>query len=190
MLRRQLPTALSMLLVLTALTGLAYPMAVSGVAQTVFHDKAEGSLVERGGRVVGSRLIGQPFNRPEYFHPRPSKAGDGYDAADSSGSNAGPTNKEFLATVRARANAYRDENVLAEGRPVPVDAVTASASGLDPDISVANARDQATRVARARGMALIAVLRLIDRHTTSRSLGFLGERTVNVLEINLALDQR
>lgn len=187
--RRQLLPALGMVLVFTLLTGLAYPLAVTGVAQAAFHGAANGSLVRDQGRVVGSRWIGQPFTTPAYFHPRPSAAGDGYDGASSSGSNKGPTNPEFLATVKERVAAYRAENHLAATANVPVDAVTASASGLDPDISIANARIQARRVATARGVPLARVLDLVRRHTDGRALGFLGEPGVNVLELNLALDR-
>jgi K+-transporting ATPase ATPase C chain len=188
--RRQLFPALMMLVVFTVITGLAYPLVVTGIAQGVFNDKADGSLVENAdGEVVGSSLIGQAFTEPEYFHPRPSAAGDGYDASASSGSNLGPTNEEFLAGVEERADAYRDENGLAADAEVPVDAVTASASGLDPHISVANARLQAPRVADARDLNFDTVLGLVDDHTSGRDLGFLGEKGVNVLELNLALDE-
>ena len=188
--RRQLFPALVMLVVFTVITGLAYPLVVTGIAQGVFNDKADGSLVENAdGEVVGSSLIGQAFTEPEYFHPRPSAAGDGYDASASSGSNLGPTNDDFLASVEERADAYRDENGLAADAEVPVDAVTASASGLDPHISVANARLQAPRVADERGLDVDAVLKLVDDHTSGRDLGFLGEKGVNVLELNLALDE-
>jgi K+-transporting ATPase ATPase C chain len=187
MLRRQLPVAIGMLIIFTVLTGVIYPLVVTAIGQVAFNDKAEGSLVEVEGRVVGSELIGQPFTAPEYFHPRPS-AGDGYDAAASSGSNLGPTNPAFLTTVADRISAYRAENGLAEDARVPVDAVTASASGLDPHISIANAELQAPRVAAARGLDLAAVLELVDDHTSGRGLGFLGEEGVNVLELNVALD--
>jgi K+-transporting ATPase ATPase C chain len=173
---------------LTFFTGLAYPLAVTGVAQVAFPGQADGSLIERDGQVVGSRLIGQTFTGARYFHPRPSAAGDGYDAMASSPSNLGPTNPELSAAVRQRAAAYRRENDLGPGERVPIDAVTASGSGLDPDISVANARLQAARVARARGLSLDDVLVLIEGNTDGRSLGFLGESGVNVLELNLALD--
>ena len=186
--RRQLLPSLTMLLVFTVLAGLAYPLVVTGIAQTAFHDKADGSLVERGGRAVGSRLLGQAFSRPDYFHPRPSAAGEGYDAAASSGSNKGPTNAAWLEEVGTRAAAYRDENGLSNDDGVPVDAITASASGLDPNISVANARLQAPRVARTRGVPLARVLALLDTHTDGRALGVLGEPGVNVLGLNLALD--
>jgi potassium-transporting ATPase KdpC subunit len=187
--RRQLLPALGMLVVFTVLTGLVYPLAVTGVAQVAFRDRANGSLVRRGGTIVGSRLIGQTFTKPGYFHPRPSAAGTGYDAASSSGSNDGPTNPVFLREVHQRVVAYRKENHLAAGAAVPVDAVTASASGLDPDISIANARIQARRVAGARGLPLAKVLDLVDANTDGRGLGFLGEPGVNVLELNLALDR-
>jgi K+-transporting ATPase ATPase C chain len=188
--RRQLFPALMMLVVFTVITGLAYPLVVTGIAQGVFNDKADGSLVQNAdGEVVGSSLIGQAFTEPEYFHPRPSAAGHGYDASASSGSNLGPTNEEFLAGVEERADAYRDENGLAADAEVPVDAVTASASGLDPHISVANARLQALRVADARDLNFDTVLGLVDDHTSGRDLGFLGEKGVNVLELNLALDE-
>ena len=186
--RRQLAPALVVFLALTLLTGLAYPLAVTGVAQVAFPGRADGSLIERNGQVVGSRLIGQAFAGVRYFHARPSAAGDGYGAMASSASNLGPTNEELIKMVRERRAAYRRENDLRAGQQVPIDAVTASGSGLDPDISAANARLQAPRVARARGLDLNDVLALIDNHTDGRSLGFLGEPGVNVLELNLALD--
>ena len=187
-LRRQLAPAVVAFLAFTLVTGFAYPLVVTGVAQVVFPHRADGSLVERRGQIVGSRLIGQAFASNRYFYPRPSAAGDGYDAMASSASNLGPTNPALLRAVRQRVREYRRENGLAPGQVVPVDAVTASASGLDPDISVANARLQAARVARARGLPVAEVQSLISRHTSGRSLGFLGEPVVNVLELNLALD--
>ncbi len=202
--RRQILPSFVMLLVFTVITGLAYPLAVTGVAQLLFHDQANGSIIERDGRPVGSELIGQPFTRPEYFHARPSSAGDGYDGSASSGSNLGPTNPKLLygqkddpstkdvdesyEGIQQRVAAYRQENGLDAGTRVPVDAVTGSGSGLDPYISIANARLQAPRVARARNLAVGRVLQLIDQHTDHRDLGFLGEPGVNVLELNLALD--
>lgn len=187
--RRQLVPAIAMLLVLTVLTGLLYPLVVTGVARGLFPDQANGSLIrDASGRVVGSELIGQPFNARQYFHPRPSAAGDGYDGSASSGSNYGPTNPDFLAQVEQRAAVYRQINGLAPGVDVPVDAVTASASGLDPHISVANARLQAPRVAEARGLPRREVEALIATQTDERALGFLGEPGVNVLRLNLALD--
>jgi potassium-transporting ATPase KdpC subunit len=204
--RRQLFPAVMMMLVFTVITGLAYPLVVTGIAQGIFNDKANGSIVENAdGEAVGSSLIGQTFVEPGYFHPRPSAAGDGYDASVSSGSNLGPTNPRLLegedddpATddvdetfdgIEQRADAYREENGLDADTEVPVDAVTASASGLDPHISVANARLQAPRVAEERGLHLDTVLELVDDHTSGRDLGFLGEKGVNVLELNLALDE-
>lgn len=198
--RRQLVPALMMLLVFTVITGIAYPLAVTGVAQGLFADAANGSKVEVNSKAVGSKLLGQTFTKAKYFHGRPSAAGaaaSGTGKADpkdlsqdiSSGSNLGPTNPDFLKTVQQRAVAYRKENRLAKGAEVPVDAVTASGSGLDPSISVANARLQAPRVARARGVPLSQVNRLIDDHTDAQSLGFMGEQAVNVLELNVALDQ-
>jgi potassium-transporting ATPase KdpC subunit len=188
--RRQLFPALMMMAVFTVIAGLAYPLVVTGIAQGLFNNKADGSLVENAdGQVVGSSLIGQSFSEPEYFHPRPSAAGDGYDGSASSGSNLGPTNDDLLASVEERADAYREENRLDADAQVPVDAVTASASGLDPNISVANARLQAPRVAEERGLDLDTVMRLVDDHTSGRDVGFLGEKRVNVLELNLALDE-
>lgn len=186
--RRQLLPAIRMLAVLTVLTGLLYPLALTGAAQALLGDKADGSLLrDRTGRVVGSSLIGQAFSGDQWFQPRPSAAGDGYDPTASSSSNLGPTNPDLLDEVAARVERYRKDNGLAKGAKVPVDAVTASGSGLDPHISVANARLQAPRVARAWGIPLAQVRALIDRHTDGRSLGFLGEPGVNVVELNLAL---
>jgi K+-transporting ATPase ATPase C chain len=188
--RRQLVPALVLFLAFTVLTGIVYPLVVTGFSQVAFPSRADGSLIERDGRVVGSRLIGQQFEGARYFQPRPSAAGDGYDAMSSSASNLGPTNSVLLDDVRERLVAYRQLNGLAPGAAVPIDAVTASGSGLDPHISPANARLQAPRVAEARGLALDEVMELIDEHTTARSLGFLGEPGVNVLELNLALDDK
>lgn len=186
---RQLAPALVALAVLTVLTGVVYPLVVTGVSQVAFHDKANGSLVTVDGQAVGSRLIGQQFTAPRYFHPRPSAAGSGYDGTSSSGSNLGPTNPDFLKTVAERVAAYRAENGLADDRAVPVDAVTASASGLDPEISIANARLQAPRVAKTRGLTDAQVLAAVNAHVDHRPLGILGDPGVNVLELNLALDR-
>jgi K+-transporting ATPase ATPase C chain len=186
--RRQLVPAVVAFLAFTLLTGVAYPLALTGVAQVAFPGRADGSLIRREGQTVGSRLIGRQFSSPRYFHPRPSAAGDGYDAMASSASNLGPTNEGLLAEVERRVAAYRAENGLAPGDEVPADAVTASGSGLDPHISPANARAQAARVARERGLAVQVVLALVEEHTEGRSLGFLGEPGVNVLELNLSLD--
>ena len=188
--RRQLVPALLILIVFTVLTGLVYPLVVTGIAQVAFPNRADGSLIERDGKVVGSKLIGQNFSAPRYFQPRPSAAGDGYDGMSSSASNLGPTNQVLIGDIRKRVAAYRRVNGVPRVVAVPADAVTASASGLDPDISQANARLQAPRVARARGLPLREVIKAVDDHTDGRSLGFLGERGVNVLELNLALDSR
>jgi potassium-transporting ATPase KdpC subunit len=188
--RRQLVPALVMTVCLTVLTGIVYPLAVSGASSVLFSGKANGSFVKVEGQVVGSSLLGQNFSDATYFWPRPSAAGtDGYDGLASGGSNLGPSNPKLLDAVRERADAYRTANHLDVDAPVPVDAVTASASGLDPDISVANARLQAGRVAEARGLGVQAVLELVAAHTETRPLGVLGEHAVNVLELNLALDR-
>jgi K+-transporting ATPase ATPase C chain len=186
--RRQLGPALRMLLVMTVLVGIAYPLAVTGVAQGLFPHQANGSLVKRDGKVVGSSLLAQGFMGAQWFHPRPSAAGpNGYDGAASGASNLGPTNPALLHAVADRVTQYRRENGLAPNVAVPVDAVTSSGSGLDPDVSVADARLQAPRVARARNLPVATVLALVDAHTDGRPWGFLGERTVNVVDLNLAL---
>jgi potassium-transporting ATPase KdpC subunit len=252
MIRRQLVTALIVVVVMTVALGLVYPLVITGVAQVAFHSKANDSLVKVNGKVVGSSLLGQNFADkdgnplPQYFQPRPSAAGDGYDAMSSSASNLGPSNPNLIGnipgvgisdqtnpyataadpycvpvqatdkagndvtdaqgnpvyeknkdgsyvcdtnTVPERAMAYRQLNGLAANAKVPVDAVTASGSGLDPDISIANADLQAARVAQARHLPLDQVMSLIKAHTDGRSLGFLGEKAVNVLELNIALDK-
>ncbi len=186
---RQLRPAMLAVVAFTVICGLAYPLAVTAIAQVGWGDKADGSLIERSGSVVGSELIGQKFVSPEYFHSRPSAAGEGYDGAASSGSNLGPTNADYLATVAERVAAYREENGLGPDTLVPVDAVTASGSGLDPHISVRNARLQAPRVAAERGVDVKAVLKLIDENTTERMLGILGDPGVNVVNLNLDLDE-
>lgn len=185
---RQLRPALLALVVFTVLLGVVYPLLSTAIGQAAFSDEADGSLIRRDGVVVGSELIGQTFVAPEYFHSRPSAAGAGYDGAASSGSNLGPLNPDLLASVADRVAAYREENGLSDDVAVPVDAVTASGSGLDPHISVANARLQAPRVAEARGVSLDVVLALVDDHTDGRSLGVLGEPGVNVVLLNVALD--
>lgn len=185
--RRQLLPALGVLAIITVLTGLVYPLMVLGAGQAVFSDRADGSLLHRNGHVIGSSLLAQEFTRPRYFHPRPS-AGN-YDGAASGASNLGPSNPDLVKAVRERVAAYRVENHLSRTAAVPVDAVTTSASGLDPDISVANAWVQAARVARARGLDMTTIDQLIAAHTRGRQLGFLGESTVNVLDLNLALDR-
>lgn len=186
---RQLAPAAAVLGLLTAGLGLGYPLAVTALAQLAFPFHADGSILELDGRAVGSELVGQPFTAAEYFHPRPSAAGDGHDASASAGSNLGPLNPLLAELVGERVDAYRVVNGLAPSTPVPVDAVTASASGLDPHISVANARLQAPRVAAARGMELAAVLDAIDAAVDDRPLGVLGDPGVNVLRLNLALDR-
>jgi K+-transporting ATPase ATPase C chain len=185
---RQLVPSVLAIVVFTVVTGLVYPLVVTGISQVAFRDKANGSLVKVDGVVVGSKLLGQSFTDPKYFHPRPSAAGQGYDGLASAASNLGPTNPDFLATVQDRIDAYRTDNGLSSGQAVPVDAVTASASGLDPEISLANAELQAARVATARKLSVDDVIRLVDAHTSQRQWGFLGEAGVNVLELNLALD--
>ena len=187
---RQARTAVLMIIAITVVTGFIYPVVMTGLAQVLFPYQANGSLVrDSSGNVIGSALIGQNFTDPKYFHPRPSAAGkDGYDATNSGGSNLGPTNQKLIDAVRQRAIAYRQENGLAPDAQVPVDAVTASASGLDPDISPANAYLQAARVAKARGLSESQVKALIDQHTQGRTLWVLGEPRVNVLELNMALD--
>jgi K+-transporting ATPase ATPase C chain len=185
---RQLRPAFMMVILFTLICGVAYPLLSTAIGQVAFGDKAEGSLIERDGVVVGSKLIGQTFTAAQYFHPRPSAAGDGYDGSASSGSNLGPTNPDLLSAVGERVAAYRDENGLTPDALVPVDAVTASGSGLDPHISVANARLQIARVAQARGLDAVVVAELVDKHTDGRLLWVLGEPGVNVLELNLALD--
>lgn len=186
--RRQLLPALRLLAVLTVVLGVLYPLAITGVGQALFSHQADGSIVTVDGEPVGSSLVGQVFTGDEYFESRPSAAGDGYDATASAASNLGPNNPDLLATVEERAVGYRERNGLAADAEVPVDAVTASASGLDPHISVANARLQAERVAAVRDVPVEDVLALVDEHTDGRTLGFLGEAGVNVLELNLALD--
>jgi K+-transporting ATPase ATPase C chain len=165
-----------------------YPLIVWFLAQGLFPDKANGSLVMGSGKVLGSSLIGQGFTSPKVFHPRPSAAGHGYDATHSGGSNLGPTSRRLVDNVRQRVDEYRSENHLPAGALVPVDAVTASASGLDPHISLKNALLQSSRVAKARGLREDAILRQIARHTEGRDLGILGEPRVNVLMLNLAMD--
>ena len=186
---KQLGTAFRLVVVMTVLTGFFYSGVVTGLCQWVFPAKANGSLIRLNGRVVGSSLIGQNFTIAMYFHPRPSAAGNGYDASNSGGSNYGPTNQQLIHRVKDSIAEFRKANPNYQG-PIPADLVTASASGLDPDISLASAEAQAARVAAARDVPLQDVLRFIDRHTEMRELGFLGDPHVNVLAINLALDQQ
>jgi K+-transporting ATPase ATPase C chain len=200
--RRQLVPAIITMVLFTVLFGLGFPLVVTGIGQLAFHDKAEGSIVQNSGTKVGSSLIGQAFTDAKgkplrrYFQSRPSAAmgasgstAAGYDPTLSSGSNYGPTNPAFLKLVGDRVKAYRKLNRLPVNTKVPVDAVTASGSGLDPDISVANARLQAARIAHERGLTQARMRTLIDTHTSGRTLGVLGEQTVNVLALNRALDR-
>lgn len=185
---KNLLTALLMTIVTTVLFGLIYPLAVTGIAQLAFPDKANGQLIRRtDGTIIGSKIIGQPFSGPGYFHSRPSAAGNGYDAGASSGSNLGPTNQKLIDRVKADVATLQAEN---PGKPVPIDLVTTSASGLDPHISPAAAAFQAPRVARERGISESEVNAMVARHTEGRTLGILGEPRVNVLLMNLELDER
>jgi K+-transporting ATPase ATPase C chain len=184
--RRNLITALLYTVVTTVLFGLVYPLIVTGLAQALFHDKANGQLLYKNGELVGSRIIGQPFSASQYFHSRPSAAGNGYDAANSGGSNYAPTNKKLIDRV---AGDVALSQVDHPGADVPIDLVTASGSGLDPDITPAAAEFQVARVARERHLPEDAVRRLVAQHTQGRQLGFLGEPRVNVLLLNLDLDR-
>jgi potassium-transporting ATPase KdpC subunit len=185
---RSLIVSIKMTVVLTLLTGILYPFAMYAIGHTLFPGQADGSLLYRNGAPVGSSLIAQNFKGTRYFHPRPSAAGNnGYDPTSSSGSNLGPTNKSFIDSVKQRAKAVAEEDSVAISQ-VPVDMVTASGSGLDPEISPAAAEIQVDRVAKARGVSADTVRALVNEHTRSRSAGFLGEPGVNVLELNLALD--
>ena len=172
-------------LVTTLMFGLIYPLAITGLSQVLFHDRANGQLVERNGRVAGSRIIGQAFTGPGYFHSRPSAAGNGYDAAASSGSNLGPTNRALLDRVKGDVQKLQSEN---PNSPIPIDLVTASGSGLDPEISPAAAEFQIPRVARERNMNETEGRALVAKHTLGRQFGVLGEPRVNVLELNLDVD--
>ena len=184
--KKNLVTAVLMTVVTTILLGIIYPLVVTGIAKALFPNKANGQLIKRDGKVIGSRIIGQPFTGPGYFYSRPSAAGNnGYDAANSGGSNLGPTNQKLIDRVKQDTAWLQAENAQ---QPVPIDLVTTSASGLDPDISPAAADFQVPRVARERSMSPDELRRLIAKHTETRQLGFLGEPRVNVLELNLDLD--
>ncbi len=183
--KRNLLISVLMTITTTVLLGVVYPLLVTGMARVFFPNKANGQLLVRDGKVIGSRIIGQSFTEPRYFHSRPSAAGAGYDAANSGGTNLGPTNKILIDRVRQDAAALQSDN---PNVPVPVDLVTTSASGLDPQISIAAAEFQVPRVAQARKMPEAEVRRLVAAHTEGRQFGFLGEPRVNVLELNLALD--
>lgn len=184
---QQLRIAFSMTIVTTLILGLAYPLALTGLAQLIFPEQANGQLIEQDGKVVGSRLIAQHFARPGYFRARPSATSTPYDAANSGGSQLGPTNRKLVDTVKVNVETARQEN---PGVPVPIDLVTASASGFDPHLSPAAADFQVPRVARERGIPEEDVRGLVAAHTTARQLGFFGEPVVNVLELNLALDRQ
>lgn len=187
---RQARTAALMLIILTVLTGVIYPLVVTGVAQLFFNDQADGSLIERDGQVIGSELIGQDFfGQAGYFWGRQSAAGDGYDANLSSGSNLGPTNPVLLERIDETVVAIQAAHPEQAGVPIPVDLVTASGSGLDPHISPAAAEYQMARIARERGLSVEQVRELVNDHTDGRALGVLGEERVNVLKLNLALDE-
>jgi K+-transporting ATPase ATPase C chain len=182
--------SIKMTIVLTILLGVIYPLAMTGIANVIFPHQAQGSLIERDGKVVGSELIGQTFAAPGYFHSRPSAAGDkGYDASNSGGSNLGPTNKVLISTVQQRLKDVLETNPGIDAHQVPIDLVTASGSGLDPEISPAAADIQVSRIAKARGIGEDDVRLLVRQNTRTRYLGVLGEAGINVLALNLALDK-
>jgi K+-transporting ATPase ATPase C chain len=185
-LSKQIYPAVAMVLIFTVITGVIYPLLVTGLSQVFFKSQAQGSLIEKNGEIIGSRLIGQTFTKPGYFYSRPSAAGNGYDSMASGGTNLGPTNKKLVdGKVKGAAETLRKENPQA---PIPVDLVTSSGSGLDPHITPAAAEFQIDRVARERGISPEEIRRLVREHTEGRQFGFLGELRVNVLELNLALD--
>ena len=186
---REIAPAFKTMFVFTILLGVIYPLATTGLAQLLFRDAANGSLISANSQVVGSSLIGQNFTKPEYFQPRPSAAGNGYDASNSSGSNLGPTNQKLIDRVKQSIDQFRKDNPDYTG-PIPADLVTTSGSGLDPHISPASAEAQAARVAKARGITPDQVEQLMAQNTDARQFGFLGEPGVNVLKLNLALDQQ
>jgi len=185
--KQNLKIAILMTIVTTVLLGVIYPLVVTGLAQVMFHDKANGQLLTRDGTIIGSRIIGQGFSGPGYLHSRPSAAGNGYDAANSNGSQYGPTNQKLIDRVNADVARLQAEN---PSQPIPVDLVTASASGLDPDITPAAAEFQVPRLARERSVTVQQVRDVIRHHTQGRQLGFLGEPRVNVLEVNLELERQ
>jgi K+-transporting ATPase ATPase C chain len=183
--KKNLITAFLMTIATTILLGLIYPLVITGLAQVLFHDKANGQIITRDGEAIGSRIIAQPFTSAKYFHPRPSAAGNGYDAANSGGTNLASTNQKLIDRVRTDAVTLHQEN---PSQPIPVDLLTTSASGLDPEISPAAAEFQIPRIAHERGLSESAIRQLVQKHTSQRDLGLLGEPRVNVLELNLALD--
>jgi potassium-transporting ATPase KdpC subunit len=185
--KKNLITAVLMTIATTILLGIIYPLVVTGIAQVLFPKKANGQLIEANGKVIGSSIIGQAFTSPGYFHSRPSAAGNGYDPLNSNGSQLGPTNQKLIDRVKGDVAAAQAEN---PGTPVPIDLVTTSASGLDPEISPAAAAFQVPRVAKARGVTEDQLRQLVEKHTENRQLGFLGEPRVNVLELNLELDKQ
>lgn len=183
--KRNLITSVLMTIATTVLLGIVYPLVVTGIAQAIFPKQANGQLIQKDGKIVGSRIIGQAFSGPGYFHSRPSAAGNGYDAANSNGSQLGPTNQKLIDRVKGDVAAAQADS---PGEPVPIDLVTTSASGIDPHITPAAAEFRLARVAKERGMSFDQVRALLAQHTEGRQLGFLGEPRVNVLELNLALD--
>jgi K+-transporting ATPase ATPase C chain len=185
--KKNLWISIAMTVVTTVLLGLIYPMVVTGLAQVIFPHQANGQLIVKNGKVIGSSIIGQGFFGPGYFHSRPSAAGAGYDAADSGGSNLGPTNQKLLDRVKADVVSAQAEN---PGMPVPIDMVTTSASGFDPHVTPANAEFQLPRVARARGISVEQLRAVVSKHIEGRQFGILGEPRVNVLELNLDLDRQ
>jgi potassium-transporting ATPase KdpC subunit len=183
--KKHLITAFLMTIATTLLLGIAYPLLITGLAQVLFHSKANGQILYRNGEAIGSRIIAQPFTSAKYFHARPSAAGNGYDAANSGGTNLAPTNQKLIDRIQADAATLHQEH---PDQPIPVDLITTSASGLDPDISPAAAEFQVARVARERGVPQSTIRDLVRKYTYQRDLGLLGEPRVNVLETNLALD--
>jgi potassium-transporting ATPase KdpC subunit len=184
--KKNLVTSVRMTIATTVLLGIVYPLVVTGLSQLLFSRKANGQFIEANGKIVGSRIIGQAFSSPGYFHSRPSAAGNGYDATASNGSQWGPTNQKLVDRVKGDVAAAQAEN---PGTPIPIDLVTASGSGLDPEISPAAAAFQVPRVAKARGISETQMREVVAKHTENRQLGFLGEPRVNVLELNLELDK-
>jgi len=184
--KKNLITAFLMTIATTILMGLIYPLVITGLAQVLFKDKANGQIIQRNGEAIGSRIIAQPFSLPRYFHPRPSNAGNGYDAANSGGTNYASTNQKLIERVRGDVATLHQEN---PSEPVPVDLLTTSASGLDPDISPAAAEFQIPRIARERGISESSLRDLVQKYIVPRNLGLLGEPRVNVLELNMALEE-